>query len=183
MSKPEDISPLMRAIVMLVVVALIAGSGYALYRLVTEAPPDGPLWILVLGGVGWVIKSSVEQKRELRKQLAAEKQKHYLAFLNVVLSAIVDSENMDVAKFREWSLQLLLVASDDVVRSWNRARAIGETDGQEQEDKFRALLAFGDVFLAMRKDAGLPDSKLTSAETLALLVKSEDLALLIASKN
>lgn len=129
------------------------------------------LWTAVLGALGWAIRSSVEQKREYRRLMADRKREHYIRFLDFFSRFVSSNSNEGTVKefsleeFRNWSLHLTLLGSDEVVKKWNAARLLGGG-----ADYVEALKVWGGLWLAMRKDCGHPDTVLTVSDVLASFV-------------
>ena len=133
------------------------------------------LWTAVLGALGWAIRSSVEQKREYRRLMADRKREHYIRFLDFFSRFVSSGTNEGTSKevsleeFRNWSLHLTLLGSDEVVRKWNAARLLGEGT-----DYVETLKVWGCLWLAMRKDCGHPDTGLTVSDILTSFVNDAE---------
>ena len=78
-----------------------------------------------------------------------------------------------IEEFCKWSLRLTLLGSDEVVRAWNAARRHGAS-AQEGAAGIAVLKEWGKLWLAMRKDCGHSDTKLTVSDVLASFVNDID---------
>jgi hypothetical protein len=141
------------------------------------------LWAAIIGAAAWAIQSNIEQKREHQKLLAERKREHYLQFLEFMAkfiskagdaesaasmaSASPDTSIVPLDELRMWSLRLTLIGSDEVVRAWNSAR-LGSIN--DQGDGLHMMRSWGRLWLAMRKDCGHLDTKLSVSEVLASFV-------------
>jgi hypothetical protein len=118
-------------------------------------------------------KHSVEQRREHRRLLANEKREQYIDFLNVLSARFglpgAPAEEMspeEIAELRRWSLRLTMTGSDEVVLAWNRVRLLATADVSGSD----GLKIWGSLWLAMRKDCGHLDTKLTRSDLLASMI-------------
>lgn len=159
--------------------ALIVGS--VIWALVQYAGlQTSLLWTAIIGAAAWSVRSNIEQKREYEKLLADRKREHYLQFLEFLAGFIGTTEDESVIKgqrqkqkktasldeLRMWSLRLTLIGSDEVVQAWNRARH-GATDPSDPLD---VMKNWGKLWLAMRKDCGHIDTKVSVTDVLASFV-------------
>jgi len=133
------------------------------------------VWTALFGGIAWLIRSNVEQKREHRRLLADRKREHYILLLEFMArffnaGDLGSSEQPKIApaEFRQWSMHLTLIGSDDVVRAWNNARRISEQTPDE------AMRAWGKLWLEMRRDCGHFDTKLGVTDVLASVVNDAE---------
>lgn len=138
------------------------------------------IWTAILGGIAWLVRHEVEKKRELTRLLSERKREQYEKFQDFVLSNMGtsdgDAPGVDPQMYRQWSLRLSLVGSDEVVKAWNVVRLFAYEDPPqetEEEKKARMLTMFrvwGDLLLEMRKDAGHADTKLKRSDLYATFV-------------
>lgn len=167
-----------------VVTLVLVGAG--IWSLVNYAGLQASLlWTAIIGAAAWIIRSNIEQKREHQKLLAERKREHYLQFLEFLAKFITSSNSsgspnnvpnvtsnspaVPLEELRMWSLRLTLIGSDEVVKAWNRARLGGVTE-QGQGDNIQVLRNWGRLWLAMRKDCGHLDTKLSVTDVLASFV-------------
>lgn len=143
------------------------------------------LWTAIIGAAAWAIRSNIERKREHQKLLAERKTEHYLQFLEFLARFLsnadkaaqgsstsgktADSEIVDLEEFRMWSLRLTLIGSDEVVKAWNSAR-LDAVANQAADRGVQVLRNWGRLWLAMRKDCGHLDTKLSVSDVLASFV-------------
>jgi hypothetical protein len=169
MSAARRIGVVAGVVVALLLFALLGGFAWFLYR---HSSIQNPLlWTAALGALGWAIRSSVEQKREYRRLMADKKREHYIQFLDFFSRFIASSQKeekgqeVSLEEFRRWSLLLTMIGSDEVVRRWNAARSTAGT-----LEHVAMLKVWGDLWLAMRKDCGHPDTSLDVADMLTSFV-------------
>lgn len=123
----------------------------------------------IVGGLGWIIKSSIERRREYERALAESKRDQYGKFLEIMnkLLSVKGARELssdDLDELRLWSLRLGLIGSDHVVQAWNKVRLIGQGDAQHVLDEWSTLV------LAMRRDCGHTNTRLRAKELLTLFV-------------
>jgi hypothetical protein len=163
---------------------LVIGVG-AIWALVTLVGLQASLvWAALVGGIAWLVRTEVEKKRELTRLLAEQKRKQYVEFLDLFLQFTRkdQAEPPSPEKYREWSMRLILLGSDEVVKAWNVVRNLGDgglSDEQASEEQKRANLirmmrAWGTMLLEMRKDAGHPDTKLVKSDVFETFVNNFD---------
>ncbi len=143
-----------------------------------------PALIGVIGAViGWFLKSKLEAKRRVEESLRDEAAKVYLEILMpfaVLFTDLSPKSQKETLKkitskeYREKSFKLILVGSDDVVRSWNEMwNIIYKTERGESESN-NILLAFGNVLLSIRKSLGNTKTTMNSKDMLRWLIKDID---------
>jgi len=171
------------------VVALLGLLVLGIWALVHFAGLQGSLlWTGVLGAIAWAIRNSIEKRREHIRLLAEAKRTHYLEFLDFFNNIIEETkaseaktrgtkmgvaQDLPIAEVRKWSLRLTLVGSDEVVRAWNRTRSVA-AELKGSGPGIPVLAAWGQLWLAMRKDCGHPETKLAVPEVLASFVNEID---------
>jgi hypothetical protein len=134
------------------------------------------IWTAVIGFATWAINKSSEDARERRRLLAERKRQQYLEFLDVLKRFIggddASSDTEILEKLRDWNLKLTLIASDSVIRAWNKARAISSVSPALPGPE--VLHYWGTLILEMRKDSGHSDSTLKVSEVLGVFVNDID---------
>lgn len=179
---------MMRSIAVIVfAAAMVVGTIWALVHFV--GLQASLIWTALLGAIAWVVQNAVHQQQEYRRLLADQKRQQYFEFLDFLNSYIQvsgepakEEENSErLRQFRRWSLRLTMIGSDEVVRAWNQARnsaLFAMPKGTEQEklnNTIAIFRAWGALWLAMRKDCGHFDTKLTVPDMLASFVNDIDL--------
>lgn len=159
--------------------ALLGIVGASIWALVTIVGLQGSLiWTALAGFIAWAVKQTIEQQKERRRLLAAEKREQYLKFMDFMnefftstgQGATEDASPERLRELRRWSLHLALIGSDDVVRAWNKVRLTGASnEGTE------TLRLNGQLWLAMRKDCGHHDTSLSVSDMLAAIVNDVEL--------
>lgn len=114
---------------------------------------------LVAGGFAWLIKSSLENRREHRRLIARDKWEHYVEFLDFIRDFIQNpSENLDkssprIQKLIAWNMKLLMIGSPEVVKAWGKFRNLPFSDMGDNAGA-SAMISIADLIQAMRKDCG-----------------------------
>lgn len=134
---------------------------------------------LIGGSVGWYLKSKIENHNKREDILRAERAVIYMDILTPFAQLFTDLskksqtnalEKLKSLEYRKLAFQLTLLASDDVLNSWNKMwntiydieKGIGKNTD--------ILLSFGDVLLALRKEVGTK-TKLNNKDMLYWLIK------------
>jgi len=164
------------SIILILLAAFIGG----FYLLVKTVGIEGSLiWSTLLAALGWMVSEHIARRREHQKLLAEQKREMYFKFLEFILF-FIDAEEKGRAKDKpedevieemtHWSLKLVLVGSDGVVKAWNAMRAeSGEGDTSRRFRRVAKLLT------EMRKDCGHHGTSLSKSELLSVMIKIEDL--------
>lgn len=144
---------------------------------------DSKTWIAIFtlagGGLGWFLKSKIEAKNRAAEVLRNERASIYVDILTPFAQLFTDlsKENQEAAlkqakslENRKRTFQLVLIGSDDVVRSWNKMWRAVFTGGSPKE----LLLTFGEALLAIRKGIGNKKTSLDSRDMLRWLITDID---------
>lgn len=149
---------------LLLLLTIIGIVGFALYVAIDYF---GVQWSVVGTAAGglivWLVRADIEKRREYEKLLNQQKREQYGKFIEVMNSYLPISDEPErpqpsLSDLRVWSMKLMLVASDDVIRAWNNARLSSE--GPE------VVRNYGRLLLAMRRDSGHHYSKLKPSDML-----------------
>ena len=157
--------------VLLGFVALVILLGLAALALYVVTHEFGVKWSVISTAVGaliaWIVRADIEKRREYEKLLNQQKRDQYAKFIDVMnkFLPITDEprEPPRLSELREWSMKLMLIGSDDVLKSWNAARR-PSVDGRETTRAYVRLL------LAMRRDSGHHHTKLRPSDMLSSFV-------------
>ena len=143
-------------------------------------PADAVSFLAVagLGGVSYLYKETRERQQQLEARLASAKRERYEAYVDAlkdVISQTQAGKEPDsaafVSKLRDFGFRSILVASDPVVMAHIR---VTNLDRIAPGDPTMLMAAVGDVLLALRKDMGFADTKLTNQAILGVFVKDVD---------
>jgi hypothetical protein len=110
-------------------------------------------------------------QRELEAKIVSDKKLLYKSYLDIIRGYIDAKSNSRPsteqlqAKFRGFFFHAMLNAEDEVLRA--------HRDYLDAPSEFN-LPAFGDVIMAMRRDAGVTSSQLTSADVMQVLLGDID---------
>ena len=162
--------------------AVVVGAIWALVHFV--GLQASIIWTGLVGLVAWAIQTAVQQRQEYRRLLAEQKRQQYFELLDFLnQSSGVSSENSEedqdperLRQLRRWSLRLTMIGSDEVVKAWNHARTAPppneapQDEGERIQHAAKILLPWGNLWLAMRRDCGHLDTKLTVTDMLASFV-------------
>ncbi len=131
------------------------------------------LLLAALGGVGYLYRASQEKRRALEARLAESKRRLYEAYVNVLKDIAAETQagqTIDptayAPRLRTFAFDSILIAADPVVRAHVRFTNLEKIAPGEN----LAIPAIGDVLLALRRDVGFPDTKLTSRQILGVFV-------------
>lgn len=142
---------------------LVAGVvGIAVYWLGTQFDSVSPLiWTTLAGGGGYLIRARIERRRAHERLLADHKREQYFQLLDFMNEFFGDAvpDKSRIKELRRWSLRLMVVGSDDVLRNWNVARtqaSISDPPHGDASDEpnLQALRLWGKPLLSMRRDCG-----------------------------
>jgi|ERR1022692_60593 hypothetical protein len=141
------------------------------------------IWTAVAGAIAWSVRSSAEKKRENERLLVEEKRGQYYKFIEFFSKMSSDEGRAEIDKnpslLRQWSLNLILIGSDDVITTWNHARtawiSLGEEQAQMTDEAKRIRTAsmfrwWGEFLMAMRRDCGHAGTKLSITDTLGTFI-------------
>lgn len=130
-----------------------------------------------LVGLGYLYRSSREKRVHLEARLAEAKRALYESYVDILRDLVEAQKSggeLDSGKYtsslRHFAFRSVLISSDAVVRAHIRF-----TSAQRILDNPAATVpAVGDVLLALRRDIGLPDTKLSARDTLGVFVNDID---------
>lgn len=154
----------------LLVVVLVLGVIGALLYVLTRyfGVKWSALFAVASALVAWLVRSSLEKRREYERLLNQEKREQYSQFLDVLNKVLPlghePDQEVSLRDLRKWSLKLMLVGSDEVIKAWNLARDSTAVEPRTVVRNYARLL------LAMRRDAGQHHTKLTAGEMLQSFV-------------
>lgn len=151
-----------------------------------------PLFIIILSGIGWKLKNSIERKNALEQKLREDRVKIYnevvQPYIYMFSSEAIKSERKDLkgktiseeglrklltVEYRESSFRMLLFGSDGVVRAHNNIQKLAFTSTEKEmtsERHKKWLLLLGDLFLEIRKSMGNETTKLSNIEMLESII-------------
>jgi hypothetical protein len=118
--------------------------------------------------VVWLVRADVEKRREYERLLNQQKRDQYAQFIDVMNTYLPIKDEPEqlppsLSDLRKWSMKLMLVGSDDVVRAWNTAR-ITTDNGRD------VIRNYGRMLLAMRRDSGHHHTKLKPSDMLGSFI-------------
>jgi len=124
---------------------------------------------LIGAGVGYLIKQSIEKKKELITEVTKERRELYQQFVDLIIDIFSGTKTGKQSKDGELLKKLygfykkyVLYASPEVINSFSDYfqylySAGGETDKLDHKTHFTKLTR---IMLEMRKDLGLPNKNL-----------------------
>lgn len=126
---------------------------------------------IITGGLGYILKSTIEKKRELLSEVNIERRAAYQIFVNMVIDIFADIKtnkgndvNNSLKQLREFYKKNVLFASPSVVISFsNYMQYIYTQDDNKKESKDHALVQLKMLTVVMkdmRKDLGLSNKGL-----------------------
>ncbi len=134
--------------------------------------------IAALGGLGYLYRSSRDKRRDLEQQLASSKRDLYGQYVTVLKDVAGVSQGGKLTKpevyvdrLRTFAFSSTLIASDPVVRAHIRFTNLERI---APGNASVVVAAVGDVLLALRRDIGFADTKLSNRDLLGVFVKEID---------
>lgn len=132
----------------------------------------GPVLILLLGGLGWVIKRQYDRNAEIESQLSAKKFEVYstiAAMLFDIFMSKDDSEAKAQAFFKNASEHwktIMIYASDEVIKEFIALLSGARTGASPAV----SLEQMGRVMVAVRKDMGNANTKVDARDFMMLVI-------------
>ena len=145
-----------------------------------------PIIALILGFIGWYLRSRVETIRREKDKLQEEQRKIYIHVLEPFIRIFAGIKNpletkkatkqMLSVEYRMMSLELNLMGSDDVVGAVNDfMQYIYRLENADTSAKPEDILVYwGGVLLAIRRDLGNKKTKLSEVDMLRGQIKDID---------
>ncbi len=137
----------------------------------------------IVGGIGWLIKHSVESAQREREAAKAERRRVYMKVLVPVLKSMhgtrSDSQLNQAQlereilsyKYMEALVELKLIASDAVAVALGKLFQVGRTGSLGPHEMVET---FGGLLLAIRKDLGNRSTRLRERDMLDVIIKDLD---------
>ena len=132
----------------------------------------------ILGGISWLIKSESDKKRELERLSYESRRQAYDRLLQPFLNAMISIRsgqqiNQDElnASMIEAGTKLFIYGSDEVCKEFNNFRRVSQ---DPEQNVYKILASYGRLLLAIRKDAGYPDTEMTVEEILRSFIVDYD---------
>jgi hypothetical protein len=134
--------------------------------------------LAAMAAVTYLWQSGREQRQQLEARLASAKRERYEAYVDALkdfMASTRQGKQPDVAaylsKLEVLAFHSILVASDPVVMAHIR---LTNLERVSPGDPTVLMAAIGDLLVALRKDMGFADTKLTNQQILGVFVKDMD---------
>ena len=146
----------------------------------------GPTLLVVAGGfITWLVQSRIERLRRLEETLREDRTEIYGKILEPYIRLLTDlspksqqqaSKVMLSLDYKRTAFNLVMLGSDEVVRSWNDfMQYLYRVGAEKEQDKGRELMRrFGALLLTIRKSLGNKKTDLDEIEMLRWLIKDID---------
>ena len=142
----------------------------------------GPPLLMVIGGIiTWVIKSKIEELRELEEKLREERRNIYAQLLDPYIRLFADlkGKGPEVAvkkitsyDYRKTAFDLNLFGSDEVIRAFNNLmKHTYEAEATGNQDPEEMMRLWGKLLLEIRKSLGNKKTKLNEVDMLRAMIK------------
>ena len=151
---------------------------------------SGIQWLGLQAAIAWtafvilvfyLIKANYERKREHERLLADEKREQYFGLLEVLQECFFTDDPIQDARkheqeLKKWSLRLILIGSDEVVRAWRNFYDVAmgefedEDEDEEDEEEDSLFVAQANLLRALRRDCGHVGTTLTQSDLFAILL-------------
>jgi hypothetical protein len=165
-------------------IALAVAAWFGLQWLLGVVQAGGPLadltnalLLAALGGVAYLYRASREKRQQLETRLGESKRALYEGYVDVLKDVArrtkagsTEAAPEHIEQLRTFAFRSVLIASDEVLKAHIRFTNLGRISTSEKA----ALPAVADVLLALRKDMGFPDTKLTGQDLLGVFVNEID---------
>jgi len=121
---------------------------------------------LIGAGIGYLIKSNIEKKKELTNELTKQRREMYQQYVNLVIYIFANtklskntSNNNNLKSLFEFYKKYVLFASPNVIQAFSDYfQSLYNPD--EAQDYKKSLSLITKIMLEMRKDLGLNNSGL-----------------------
>jgi len=135
-----------------------------------------PIILALFAGVGWLYKHEKERRVQIEKQLSEKKYQVYIKFINLYFQLYENVKSNKKMPHSEMSKimieikkELMMYGSDSVVKKffiWQQFSKDNKTNV--------SLIPITSIIIEMRKDMGMPKSKITTTDFLKSIVNSEE---------
>jgi hypothetical protein len=130
----------------------------------------------IIAGIGWLLRSEREKRRETEKQLSDKKYAVYSEIFSLLFEVVKGTktnkqwDTEDVGERMLTIVQNLIVyGSDSVLQKFsNWKRYSGEIDG------ISAMVMFTDILTEIRKDMGHPETKMKLDTLWGMIITDYD---------
>ncbi len=132
-----------------------------------------PILVLILGGLGFIVRQELEKRRKVEEQLSVEKYQTYMIFVDAMFGVFHElalsrekvkpahkKQDELVIKLQEFSKKVIFYGSDDVIREF-QAFTMYSQEHPDAPNVAASSEAMAKVIVAIRKDMGQPDTKFT----------------------
>ncbi len=152
-----------------------------------------PILLLVISGLGWAFKTSIERANQLEGAMREDRLKIYQVILEpfVVMftkdestlsgtGGISDSNQADAGKiilskeYREAAFNLALFANDEVLKAFNALYQSAYKMDSTTNANFDIIFKMGDLLLAIRKSVGNESTRIKNFEMLKWMINDID---------
>ena len=137
-----------------------------------------PILVLALAGLGYLYKAEREKREAVERQLSDKKYETYVALMGVffgMLTRTLSGRSTEpgtevVAKMIDIHKDLMIYGADEVLTTYESWM----TETRRSQTPQKALRGFGEVVVAIRRDMGQRETKVTSDHVLRLLITDYD---------
>lgn len=147
-----------------------------------------PILVLLLGGLGWIIKNRFDQAIKREEALRVNRIEVYNQILEPYIvmfmkpehlakdqkykgktTEVIISEIINTVSYRQAAFRLAIMGSDNVVKSFNNLMQFFFNENVKDaivKDPTRPMVVLGDFLLEIRKSVGNDDTTIQSLEML-----------------
>ncbi len=136
--------------------------------------------ILTLGftAYAWLLKSEYDKRSELERLTFESRRQTYDkllqpfidTFASISAGTLINQANLN-RQMTEAGNKLIIYGSDDVIRSFNQFRNIGQL---QPPNPHRLIVEYGRLLLTIRKSTGFPKTELSIEEILRSFINDYD---------
>lgn len=137
----------------------------------------GSMVLLLLAGAGWLIRHERERREAVESQLSEKKYAAYMVLIDIFFESIKaqregrQSPSDLPNRMLDANKDLLIYGADDVLL---RYEELGKMNPRTEEEKLLLAHKFADLILAIRRDMGNANTRMTTDNVLSAFVKVAD---------
>ena len=133
----------------------------------------------------YVHQATTDLRNEYQKRFNEEKWQTYTGFSDTVRDILKSTKDRKlqeqlpatIDKLYDFTSDLWLIGSDDVVQSFIRWRSIGMKAEEDPNAGVEALICLADILIEMRKDLGDIETEITARDILATFISDIDVTM------
>lgn len=146
---------------------------------------------LLGGGIGFLLKSNIEKKKELTNEITKERREIYQQYVNLIIGLFADSkinkstkQNRLLTDLYEFYKKYVLYASPKVIIAFSDYfQFLYSQNDNEETDSKQHLLYMTKIMAEMRKDLGLKNNELGANGEVLMRALIKDFDTIVKHKS